>query len=233
MSTVNSLPKPMRILMVEDDLEYLSNCVAEIEKEYIVDLAYSADEGAFKSEVNDYDVIVVDGALPLNDGSNFCKTVRDANISSPILYLSDKLDSTIRTTYLKDGANVCLPKTAPTSELKAQIKALARLRHAYSTRETVILNKSAVEINLGIQTVTKNGEEVQLRKKEFNILEYLILNKGRTVSKEELLEHIWEEGILVKSNSLEVHIRNIRAKLEKPNSVRVITTVRGFGYKIE
>lgn len=214
--------------MVEDDLAHLSNCIAEIEKEYVVDIAYTASDGCYLSEVNDYDTIVVDSALPLKGGLNFCKTVRDANIASPIVYLSDVTDAEARTKFLKDGANVCLSKKASTLELKAQIKALTNLRYSFSGSKTVLLQNGSFKVNLDKQCVLKEDKEIFFRKKEFSILEHLVINIGKVVSKEELLEHIWEEGILVKSNIVEVHIRNIRAKLD----ATVIKTVRGFGYRV-
>jgi two-component system, OmpR family, response regulator len=222
----------MRILLVQDDLDYLSDHIAEIEKEYIVDVAYTASDGCYMSEVNDYDVIVVDSYLPDNDGHYFCKVIREANVASPILYLSNKENSVDRASCLKDGANVCLSKAASTQELSAQIKALVRLRHKYAGSNSIKLADGMLSIDLSSQIVKHNNLEIPLRKKEFGILEYLLLNRGRIVSKEELLDHIWEDGILVKSNSLEVHVRNIRQKLEKPFCLNVINTIRGFGYKI-
>ncbi len=222
----------MRILLVQDDLDYLSDHIAEIEKEYIVDVAYTASDGCYMSEVNDYDVIVVDGCLPNDEGTNLCKNIRDANISSPILYLADQENSNKRVDYFHNGANACIKKSTTTKELSAQIKALARLRHKYSGSNSIKLSEGNLSVDLNLQTVMHYDKEIPLRRKEFGILEYLLLNKGRVVSKEELLDHIWEDGILVKSNSLEVHVRNLRLKLEKPFSLKLINTVRGFGYKI-
>lgn len=221
----------MRILLVEDDLDYINSYIAEIEKDYVVDVAYTASDGAYMSEVNDYDAIVVDCKLPDSNGYCLCNNVRSANIKSPILFLADAIDSPVRIECLKNGANVCLPKKVAPSELSAQIKALLRLRHSYTTAAAIELGNLKIDLNL--QQVSFNNVEIELRCKEFHILEYLILNRTRIVSKEELLDHVWEEGLLVQSNSLEVHIRNIRLKIEIPFGVKVIKTVRGFGYKIE
>lgn len=221
----------MRVLLVDDDLDYINSYIAEIQKDYIVDVAYTANDGAYRAEVNDYDVIIIDSSLPDESSYRLCREVRDANISSPILVLSENQDHCTRTQSLKDGANVCLAKTAPPTEVSAQIKALTRLRHSYGGGTKIKLGNLVVDFNL--QQVSADSQKIQLRKKEFNILEYLLLNRGRVVSKEELLDHIWEDGILVKSNSLEVHIRNLRIKIEKPFGQALIKTLRGFGYKID
>lgn len=221
----------MRVLLVDDDLDYINSYIAEIEKDCIVDVAHTASDGAYQAEVNDYDVIVIDSALPDDSCYRLCREVRDANISSPILLISDRQDHSTRTQSLRDGANVCLAKTSPPTEVSAQIKALTRLRHSYSSSSKVSLGKITVDFNL--RQVCSDLGKITLRKKEFNVLEYLLLNRGRVVSKEELLDHIWEDGILVKSNLLEVHVRNLRQKIEKPFGQPVIKTLRGFGYRID
>jgi DNA-binding response OmpR family regulator len=212
-------------------LDYINSYIAEIQKDYIVDVAYTANDGAYRAEVNDYDVIVIDSCLPDEDSYRLCREVRDANISSPILLLSENQNHITRTQSLKDGANVCLAKQSPPSEVSAQIKALTRLRHSYASRNKITV--SCLTVDFSLQEVSGPNGKIPLRKKEFNILEYLLLNRGRTVTKEELLDHIWEEGILVQSNSLEVHIRNLRLKLEVPFGQIIIKTLRGFGYKID
>jgi DNA-binding response OmpR family regulator len=221
----------MRILLVNDDLDYINGYIAEIEKDYVVDVAYTAGEGAYMSEVNDYDVIVVDCNLPDQGGISLCKEVREANIHSPILFLADYEDRSTRISCLRDGANVCFPKDASSEELVEQIKAILKLRHRYNGSSKIVIGDLTVDLVL--QEVYTLRGKIQLRKKEFALLEYLLLNKGKIVSKEELLDHIWLDGILVKSNSLEVHIKNLRTKLDVVQGRSVIKTVRGFGYKIE
>jgi len=220
----------MRVLLVDGDLDYIKSYMAEIEKDYVVDVAYTASDGAYLSEVNDYDVIVIDSALPDRDGRLLCKEVRDANIGSPILYLSEKEEPATRVQCLRDGANVCLSKHVSPAELSAQIRALLLLRHRYASQN--LTKVGLLEIDFEKQEVRFGNSQINLRKKEYSILEYLLLNRGRIVSKEELLDHIWEEGILVQSNLLEVHIRNLRTKIEKSPNTRTIQTFRGFGYKI-
>ncbi len=223
----------MRILLIQEDLVYLSDHIAEIEKEFIVDVAYTASDGSYMSEINDYDVIVVDGSLPNGSAIYCCKDIRTSNVSSPILYLSDSRSSIERTSWLHDGANACLSRKSSTQELSAQIKALARLRYKSSGANSVKLLEGTEIIDLITQQVTVNNKEISMRRKEFNILEHLLLNRGRAVSKEELLDHVWDDGILVKSNSLEVHIRNLRFKLERPTGKKIIRTMRGYGYRID
>lgn len=221
----------MRVLLVDDSSDCSNNFIEEIEKEYVVDVAHSVNEGVYMSEVNDYDVIVVDGSVSGEEGRYLCRDIRNANIASPILYLVDSDDYKFRLETLKDGASVCVSRKVPSEVLSAQIKALLKLRHYYHAPNQLII--SGLTIDMYKKEVRFGAAKIDIRKKEFSILEYLLLNKSKVVSKEELLDHVWEDGILMRSNSLEVHIRNIRLKVEKPFNIRLITTVRGFGYKIE
>lgn len=220
----------MRVLLIEDDKDYLQNCLAEIEKDYVVDVAYTGNDGAFMSEVNDYDAIVIDSSLPDKKACSVCKEAREVQLGVPILVLADKDDNLPKIEYIKNGANVCIDKTTAGNEICTHIKALTSLQFK-STRVVNLSNN--VTVNLDNQNLTNKNGEITLRKKEFRILEYLLKHRKRTVTKEELLDHIWEDGILVKSNSLEVHMRNLRQKIASTSNEEVIKTVRGFGYKID
>jgi DNA-binding response OmpR family regulator len=218
----------MRILLVEDRTDTTTNILEEVNKYSIVDVAYSGNEGAYMSQVNDYDVILLDSELPDMDGSDLCKLVRTSNVDSPILFLSDKDDLEYKIHSLDSGADCYLRKPVNSEELNAQIRVLTRK----SDRQSITTIKG-LAIDLRNREVRYKSICVSLRRKEYEILEYLVINAGYTVSKEKLLEHVWDIGVDVVSNTLEVHIRNLRDKLQPYLGRSFIRTISGFGYRIE
>jgi DNA-binding response OmpR family regulator len=220
----------MRVLFIEDEGSYLNDCLAEIEKHYVVDVAYTASDGEYLSEVNDYDMIVVDSALPDKESHDLCRQVREANCASPILVLADRENTDLRIKTLRHGASVCMYKPVHPTELSLQIDALVKLKSRLAASQ--FITAGPVSVDTISSEASINGQVILLRKKEFGLLEYLAINKGRVVSKEEILEHVWEDGILVRSNTLEVHIRNLRTKLDRAHVPGLIKTIKGFGYKL-
>lgn len=220
----------MRVLFIESDKEYLSDYMAEMEKEYVVDVAYTASEGAYYADTTDYDAIVIDYSLPDQNGSALCNSLKVSDNKPSIVMLGDKDDAEHRIKCLGDGAHVYLQKKVTPKELTGQISALVKLK--YNVPSKMLFNGRNLYVDLNCRKIISNGTEIYLRKKEFGILEHLLMCKHRVVSKEELLEHIWEPGILVESNTLEVHMRNLRAKIEKTSGVKVIDTHKGIGYRI-
>lgn len=221
----------MRILLIEDEEKYLKELVPEVEKEYVVDVAYSGENGTFLSEVNEYDAIIVDSTLPDMSGLQVCKTSRSLSISAPILYLGDKsLCDEEKLESLRSGADAYVSKPINYEELKVKLGVLLRRRGDKYFHSVVCLGKLKIDMNA--RSIFVDGKRVDLRRMEYDVLEYLVLNIGRVVSKEELLEHVWKKGLYVFSNTVEVHIRNLRERLEKPYGLEIIKTVRGFGYRI-
>ena len=221
----------MRILLIQDDKDLLDDVLDEVEKDYVVDVAYNGVDGTYLSQVNDYDVMVVDSTLPDIDGIEVCKLTRSAKITTPIILLSDDSESANKVRSLDAGADVNFSKPVNVDEFKAQVRALARRNGAALSDSFLKVGK--VEIDLCKKQIYINKKPKLLRRKEFDLLEYLLINRGRVVSKEELLEHVWEKGIYVFSNTVEVHIRSLREHLARYVGKRFIRTVRGFGYKIQ
>ena len=220
----------MRILMVEYDKEFLDEFLIEVEKDYVVDVACNGVEGAYLSQINDYDVMVVDHNLPDMDGSEVCRLARTAEVTTPILYISDNSEERTKVECLDAGADAHFLKSAGKDSFKAQVRALVRRKALFNGGSSLKIGR--LEMNLKNKKVFVDGKGVDLRRKEFDLLEYMLLNAGRVVSKEEILEHVWQNGIYVFSNTVEVHIRSLRTKMEILE-VQPIKTVRGFGYKIE
>lgn len=220
----------MRILLVEDDKDMLDDVLTEVEKDYVVDVAYSGVEGTYLSQINDYDVMVVDAALPDMDGVEICRLTRSANIRTPIILLHDSCEISSKVMSLDAGADVNLQKPINILEIKAQVRALTRRNN--SILGGCVLKIGKLEVDCRQKQVLVRGKIVHLRRKEFDLLEYLVINRKRVVSKEEILEHVWEKGIYVFSNTVEVHIKSLRDKFEKLVGKKIIRTIRGFGYRI-
>lgn len=221
----------MRILLIEDDKDLLEDILTEVEKDYIVDVAYNGIDGTYLSQINDYDVIVVDSTLPDIDGVEVCRMTRSADIKTPIILLSESLEPAQKVKSLDAGADVNFQKPLNVDEFKAQIRAIARRTKSHSNGS--LIKSGKIEIDIREKQIYINKKPIFLRRKEYDLLEYLLLNKGRIVSKEEILEHVWEKGIYVFSNTVEVHIRSLREHLRKLVGKKFIRTIRGFGYKIQ
>lgn len=219
----------MRLLLVDNDSDYLNTYLSGLEKQYIVDIAYNAAEGTYLSEVNDYDVIVVDSSIPDMCPPDLCRCTREIRSHVPILLLADRDNREITIKSLEAGADLFVYKPVDTPELCAQVNALVRRTCGISTSK---LHLGALVVDLTLKKVLVHGNPINLRRKEYEILEYLALNAGNTISQEKLLDHVWTDGMSFCSNVLEVHIRNIRKKLERPFGICFIKTVRGFGYKL-
>lgn len=221
----------MRILLIEEDRDSAESIRDEFEKHYIVDVAYTGVDGTYLSQTNEYDAIVVDVALSDINGIEVCKRTRAASVYTPILVLSDDNSVDYKILSLDSGADDYLTKPLCHPELLAKVRALIRRGTKY-----VITNQFCVgDLTLDVtdKAVKRSGFEIELRRKEFDLLEYLIQNKGRILSKEKILEHVWEKGMEMASNTLEVHIKFLRDKIDKPFSKKLIKTVHNFGYKIE
>lgn len=220
----------MRVLFIEDDIPYIDSILGDVSKEYVVDVAYTGDEGAYLSEVNDYDLIMVSDGLRDCKATDVCSQVRKYCSNVPLLLVSDNLDSNKIFEGIDSGADACIPKTSDAFVVRKGIRTFVRKTKGIGKR---CLHAGDLSYNLDTRSVTLKGKEITLRRKEFDILEYLLINKGRVVSKEELLEHIWTAGLYSLSNTVEVHIKHLRDKIEKPDGIKIITTIKGFGYRIQ
>lgn len=221
----------MRLLLIDDDCDFLDSVLREAEKEYTVDVAYSGTVGANLSQSNEYDVIVVKSNLPDMEGLDLCKIAREENVTSPILYVSDEFNVNKKINCLNSGVDSFISRPINKDELFAEVRALARRRSVNLAGAQIKFEN--LTLNTRNRTVTINENKISLRRKEYDILEYMLLHRGRFISKEELLEHIWREGLYVLSNTIEVHMRSLRKKIDGPFGRPLIVTSRGNGYIIE
>jgi DNA-binding response OmpR family regulator len=216
----------MKVLVVEDEHKIASSIKKGFEQEsWICDLAFDGEDGFDLAVSESYDVIVLDLMLPKKDGISIAKDLRKENIHTPILMLTAKGELGDKVLGLNSGADDYLVKPFAFEELVARVRALTR------RPEKIIESKlqtQNIELDTKLQEVRQNGKEVQLSKKEYQLLEYLMKNKDKVVSKDDIISHVWDYEADILPNTVEVFVRYLRNKLGQS----VIKTVRGFGYKL-
>lgn len=222
----------MRILLVASDNQLLNRLIFEFKNVFIVDTAKEASKAISLSESTYYDAIIVDATLLDIEGLELCKMMREFGVESPTALLSGRDDRSDRVMCFDAGVDVVLPRCACSEEISAQVKVLTRRNGSQSNCRT-LLKFGNITLDTKNKLFYINENLIYLRRKEFDLLEYLLIHHGRPVPKEELLEHVWEKGLDVLSNTVEVHIRSVRTKLEREAGVKIIKTHRGFGYEIE
>ena len=220
----------MRILIVDDEYELLKQLQQILESQrYIVDTAMDGEEALDKVFDTPFDLIVLDIMMPKIDGLTVLEHVRKADMDTPVLMLTAKGDVKDRVKGLDLGADDYLAKPFSLDELMARMRAL--LRRSGSSSETV-LKVMDLELDTISRRVTKGGEPVELTPREFSILEFLLYNKNRAVSRFSLAEHVWGDDFdpFNMSNFMDVHIKNLRHKIGDSGSGGMIRTIRGVGY---
>lgn len=218
----------MKILVVEDEKD-LNNIISKyLKKEgYGVDSALDGEEALDFINMSQYDLILADIMMPRLNGYELVTRLREKNIKTPVLYLTakDSLDDIVKGLDL--GADDYLVKPFEFKELLARIRVLLRRNYGLSDN---ILNIDNMKINLTKKSVFRNNQKIRLTGKEYEILEYLALNRDRILTKDEILEHVWDFNYEGSSNIIEVLIKNIRKKIDIGNSKPLIFTKRGLGY---
>ncbi len=222
----------MRILVIEDEHKIANSIKQGLEQEkYAVDLAYDGKDGLDLAIGEEYDVIVLDRMLPELNGDKVLEEIRNKNIHTPILMLTAKGQIEDKVEGLNLGADDYLTKPFSFLELVARIKALSR-------RPKKTLYKLLVVSDLSLNTqnyeVKRGGVQIKLSSKEFSLLEYLMRHPNLTIKKDQIIMHVWSYESNVLPNSVEVYIKHLRDKIDKPfkNKPNLIHTIRGFGYKI-
>lgn len=220
----------MRILVVEDE-QRLAGLLRRglVEEGHAVDLAASGEEALDWVEVAAYDAIVLDIMLPDLDGLQVCRRLRQRKIGTPVLMLTARDAVPDRVAGLDAGADDYLIKPFAFAELAARLRALAR-RPAQAT--DAVLEIADVRLDPATRRVWRSGIEITLSNKEFRILEYLMRNPDRVVTRAMIADRIWDYGFPVVTNVIDVHIRSLRRKLSDPFPGRLIQTVRGAGYRM-
>ncbi len=220
----------MRILIVEDNQKLATYLKKALESQsYAVDVVHDGIKGEIRARCGEYDAVILDVMLPEKDGIAVCKGLREGNINMPVLMLTAKGDIGDRVEGLDSGADDYLVKPFELEELLARIRALLRRPQE---KYPEILTVRDIIINNATRSVEKNGKMILLTLKEYAVLEYLILNKGRAMTREQILEHCWDFAFDSFSNIVDVYIKQVRKKLNDKDGI-YIKTVRGIGYKFE
>jgi DNA-binding response OmpR family regulator len=217
----------MKILVVEDEVKIANAIKKGLEMDgHVVETSQTGNEALDFATEESFEMILLDLMIPELSGEEVCKNLREKGVNTPIIMLTAKDNEQSIVKGLDLGADDYITKPFSLNELKARIKAVSR--RPRKDLDLVIKLKNA-EINTSKQEVFKNKRQVMLSKKEYLVLEYLAKNKGRTITKDQLIEHVWGYESDAIANNVEVYINHLRKKLDK----NIIKTVRGYGYKIE
>jgi two-component system OmpR family response regulator len=221
----------MKILVVEDD-ERTAAYILRGAKEHghVVDHAATGRDGLFLATGEKYDVLIIDRMLPGLDGLTLVKSLRAANVTTPILFLTTMCGIDDRVEGLNAGGDDYLTKPFSFSELLARVNALAR-RPPLSTAQTM-LQAFDLEMDLLKRSVKRAGAAIDLQPKEFQLLEFLMRHANQVVTRTMLLEGVWNFHFDPKTNVVETHISRLRSKINKGCEVELIHTVRGSGYSL-
>jgi DNA-binding response OmpR family regulator len=222
----------MKVLIVEDGHKIANSIKKGLEQEsYAVDVAYDGTEGYDLASTSEYDVIVLDLMLPEIDGLEICRRLREENNHTPILILTARGELEDKVRGLNLGADDYLVKPFAFSELEARIRALSR-RPPDSLGS--VLRVSDLELNNISYEVKRNRRVISLSKKEFSLLEYLMRHKNKIVTKDQIINNVWNYDSEILPNTVEVYVGYLRNKIDRqfPDRKPLIHTVRGFGYRL-
>ncbi len=221
----------MRILVIEDDREAASWLIKGLsESGHVADLAGDGLDGLALACDGNYDVLIVDRMLPKLDGLSVIRTLRQQDVTTPVLILSALADVDEKVEGLRAGGDDYLAKPYAFSELLARIEGLGR-RHTAEPQKTKIA-VGDLEINLLTRTASRSDTPIVLQPREFKLLEYLMRNAGNVVTRTMLLENVWDYHFDPQTNVIDVHISRLRAKIDKDFDPPLLHTIRGAGYMI-
>jgi DNA-binding response OmpR family regulator len=220
----------MNILIIEDDketIDFLRSSLKDVG--YVVDTAEDGQMGLDKAVRSTYDLIILDHNLPQKDGRQICLEIRNRGKCVPIIMLSVRTEIEDKINLLNIGVDDYVTKPFVFAELLARIRALLRRP---PKMESMVLKIDDLILDTTKYTVKRGSKEICLSPKEFALLEYLIKNKERVLSRSEILEHVWDMNTDPFTNTIETHILNLRKKIRQKNKKELIHTVSGRGYKM-
>jgi len=221
----------MHILIVEDDKRITSNIEKIlIAQGYQVTTSYNAEEGLYLAKEEKYDAVILDWMLPDESGIKLCEKLRTQHNPTPILMLTAKSQLEDKVEGLTSGADDYLTKPFAKEELLARIKAL--IRRSLKTEGSPLIEIADLKINTNTAQVTRAGKNINLAPREYDLLEYLAQHKNCIIDRMTLLHHVWGEDIDPFSNTVDVHIRYLRKKIDQGFVRSLIKTVKNKGYMI-
>lgn len=221
----------MRLLVVEDDLNLARFIQKGLQEErYAVDVAADGEAGLLLATVNPYDLIILDIMLPKLDGLKVCNRLRNERMTTPILLLTARESVEDKVSGLDSGADDYLTKPFAFAELLARVRALLRRNSAQPAGR---LKADGLELDPVSHRVWRAGQEIPLTNKEFALLEYLLRNADQVLTRTAIIEHVWDIHYDSMTNIVDVHIRALRAKIDRDFDPPLIHTVRGVGYVLK
>lgn len=222
----------MRILVIEDEHKIANALKKALQQEtYAVDVSYDGDDGYAMATTEPYDAMIIDRMIPGEyDGLGIVREMRAQKIHTPVLFLTALGSVTDKTTGLDVGADDYLVKPFALEELLARVRALIRRP---PEQDSTVLTAGDLTLNTVTYEVQRAGTPIQLTHKEFGLLEYLLRNQNRPLSKETIISHVWDYDADILPNTVEVYIKYLRNKIDAKPHAPLIHTVRGFGYKLQ
>lgn len=221
----------MRILVIEDERKVASFIKKGLEEQsYAVDVAYDGKQGEQLATQNEYDVIVLDVLLPLQDGITTCKRIRTNKVNTPILMLTALGETDDKVRGLDSGADDYLTKPFHFEELLARVRAL--LRRTGQDKST-LLQVGSLVLDPVTREVRRDGKQIRLTTREFALLEYLMRNKGQILSRAHIAQHVWNVSFDMESNVIDVYVKLLRQKVDKDFKQPLIHTIVGAGYLLK
>jgi len=221
----------MRILIVEDEKRIADFIARGLKEEnFAVDIAYDGEEGLYFAEINPYDLMIFDIMLPKMNGVDICRKLRSNKNNTPILMLTARDTVKDKVTGLNAGADDYLTKPFSFEELLARVKVLLRRTTA---NKTPVLKAADLELNQLNHEVKRDNKAILLTAKEFALLEFFMLNADQVISRSMISEHVWNEEFDSMSNIVDVHVRNLRNKIDDGYKKKLIHTLRGSGYMLK
>ena len=220
----------MRILLVEDE-EKVSRLVSRglAAEQYAIDTAFDGRRGLEMAVTYQYDLIILDLMLPVMSGTEVLRHLRQVNQQVPVLILTARDALSDKVGHFEAGTDDYLTKPFAFAELLVRVKALLR-RGAVSRAST--LRVDDLELDQTAKQIRRAGRRIELTAKEYALLEYLMLNAGRVVSRTMIIEHVWDQSFDGATNIVDVYVRHLRAKVDEPFERKLIRTMRGAGYVI-
>jgi len=221
----------MKVLVIEDEVAIAQALQRGLRRRYLVDIASTATEGLHQATVNAYDAILLDLSLPDMNGLRVCEQLRREHNTTPIVVLTGNDASADKVRLLDAGADDYLTKPFSLDELKARLRVV--MRHSSKAANSSKLVVGELSLDTATRQIERAGRPIRLRRKEFDLLEYLMHHPGSVVTRATIVEHLWEASDAMWTNAVDVHIKYLRDKIDRPFAEPLITTVHGVGYKLE
>lgn len=221
----------MRVLVIEDDHKIANALKKALEQEkYAVDVSYDGDDGYAMATTEPYDVAIVDRMIPGEyNGLQIVQAMREAKIHTPVILLTALGSIRDRTKGLDSGADDYLVKPFALEELLARVRALIRRP---AEQQATILKYKDLSMDTNNFVVKREDKTINLTSREFSLLEYLMRNPERTITKDVIISHVWNYDADILPNTVEVYIKYLRGKIDAPFKTKLIHTIRGFGYRL-